>query len=57
MRRVETCDDAVARARELLVSGRLRGVCIGGGERPAVCGPTCTRDHSGDGNCVRCGRD
>jgi len=47
--KVWTCSDseeAIDRARQLLISGRLRCIVTGGGESDA-CQPGCTREHPG----------
>lgn len=57
---VGRCDmsvEATERAREMLVNGQLRAVIAGGGERGLGCGPTCTKDHTPNAKCVRCGRE
>lgn len=56
VRRCDVADEAVNRARELFLSGRLRCVLVGGGESAKGCPPTCNTDHSGE-ICLICTQD
>lgn len=56
VRRCYETDEAIARSRDLQNEKQLRCLIIGGDESKPGCGPDCREQHSGDGNCLRCGK-
>jgi hypothetical protein len=45
-------EEAISRARDLHEEKQFRCIIVGGDERAASCGPSCTSIHAG--NCIRC---
>jgi hypothetical protein len=56
IRRCYESDEAISRARDLQNERQLRCLIIGGDEGKPGCGPDCNQSHTGDGNCLRCGK-